>query len=223
MYEIGRIALALACDAGIEDLTAVPLSEEKCRMLSALLDSGFAPKASSIGRLFDGVCAFLLHRSETDYEGEGAALVEALSPYETPELADAPLSVLSYPLQFYLSGPEQMRVFDTRPLIRAVLEDLERGTDKGRIALRFMATLCCMALDQCAALNPGKLPVVLSGGVFQNRFLLSGITTLLTENGFEVFTHRQVSASDEGLCLGQLAIAQKKRSMDHVFSNANED
>ena len=223
VYEIGRIALALACDAGIEDLTAVPLSEEKCRMLSALLDSGFAPKASSIGRLFDGVCAFLLHRSETDYEGEGAALVEALSPYETPELADAPLSVLSYPLQFYLSGPEQMRVFDTRPLIRAVLEDLERGTDKGRIALRFMATLCCMALDQCAALNPGKLPVVLSGGVFQNRFLLSGITTLLTENGFEVFTHRQVSASDEGLCLGQLAIAQKKRSMDHVFSNANED
>ena len=223
VHEIGRIALALACDAGIEDLAAVPLSGEKCRMLSALLDSGFAPKASSIGRLFDGVCAFLLHRSETDYEGEGAALVEALSPYETPELADAPLSVLSYPLQFYLSGPEQMRVFDTRPLIRAVLEDLERGTDKGRIALRFMATLCCMALDQCAALNPGKLPVVLSGGVFQNRFLLSGITTLLTENGFEVFTHRQVSASDEGLCLGQLAIAQKKRSMDHVFSNANED
>ena len=127
VHAIGRIALALACDAGIEDLAAVPLSGEKCRMLSALLDSGFAPKASSIGRLFDGVCTFLLHRSETDYEGEGAALVESLSPYETPELAEAPLIFLSYPLQFYLSGPEQMRVFDTRPLIRAVLEDLDRG------------------------------------------------------------------------------------------------
>ena len=223
VYEIGRIALALACDAGVEDTAAVPLPAEKRRMLSALLGSGFAPKASSIGRLFDGMCAFLLHRSDIDYEGEGASLVEALSPYETPDLAGVPLSALSYPLQFYLNGPEQMRVFDTRPLVRSVLEDLEQGTDKGHIALRFLATLCCMALDQCIALNPGKLPVVLSGGVFQNRFLLAGITSLLTENGFEVFTHRQVSASDEGLCLGQIAIAQKKRRMDHVFSNADED
>ena len=80
-----------------------------------------------------------------------------------------------------------------------------------------------MALDQCTALNKKKLPVVLSGGVFQNRFLLTGITSLLEEKGFTVYPHRQVSPNDEGICLGQLAIAQKKRSMNHVFSNANED
>ena len=108
-------------------------------------------------------------------------------------------------------------------MISGILADLDRGTDTGQIALRFMSTLCCMALDQCFALNPEHKPVVLSGGVFQNRFLLSGITGLLEKNGFTVYTHRQVSTNDEGISLGQLAIAQKKRSMNHVFSNANED
>ena len=79
-----------------------------------------------------------------------------------------------------------------------------------RQALRFMASLCCMALEQSLSLNPEKHPVVLSGGVFQNRFLLSGVTRLLEENGFSVYTHRQAAANDEGLSLGQLAIAQKK-------------
>ena len=76
--EIGRIALALAKDAGLDNLSCVPLPEEKCRMLSALIDMSPSslPAASSIGRLFDGVCALILGRSEIDYEGEGAALVE---------------------------------------------------------------------------------------------------------------------------------------------------
>lgn len=219
--EIGRIALALVCDAGMEDLSAVPLPAEKCGVLRALLTPEFSPSASSVGRLFDGVCALLLQRSDVSYEGEGAALVEALSPVETPE-ADA-LSDLSYSRRFYLTEDTGIRVFDTRPMTAEILGDLNQDKNQGGIALRFMATLCCVALDQCTALNSRKLPVVLSGGVFQNRFLLSGITALLEENGFTVYTHRQVSPSDEGLCLGQLAIAQKKRSMNHVFSNANED
>lgn len=220
--EIGRIALSLVLDAAGSTRTArVPLSEEKCRSLDILLSAGTAPSASSIGRLFDGVCALILGRAEADHEGEGAALVEALSPEETSDTLTVSLEELSYPVRFYIR--DGLRIFDTRPLITGILDDLEQGTDAGQIALRFMSTLCCMALDQCLALNPERKPVVLSGGVFQNRFLLSGITGLLEKNGFDMYTHRQVSTNDEGISLGQLAIAQKKRSMNHVFSNANED
>lgn len=246
--EIGRIALSLVLDAAGSTRTArafpdrkpsarlsagispaasrrvlarVPLPEEKCRSLEILLSAGTAPSASSIGRLFDGVCALLLGRAETDYDGEGAALVESLSPAETPDDLSVPPEALSYPVRFYIR--DEIRIFDTRPVISGILADLDCGTDTGQIALRFMSTLCCMALDQCFALNPERKPVVLSGGVFQNRFLLSGITGLLEKNGFTVYTHRQVSTNDEGISLGQLAIAQKKRSMNHVFSNANED
>ena len=86
-----------------------------------------------------------------------------------------------------------------------------------------MATLACMALNQCKVLNTDRLPVVLSGGVFQNRFLLHSVTGLLEENGFNVYTHQRVSANDEGISLGQLAIARKKRSMNHVSCNAHEN
>lgn len=220
--EIGRIALSLVLDAaGSTRAACVPLSDEKCRSLEILLSAGTVPSASSIGRLFDGVCALILSRAEADHEGEGAALVEALSPEETADTLTVSPEELSYPVRFYIR--DGLRIFDTRPVIVGILDDLEQGTDAGQIALRFMSTLCCMALDQCLALNQERKPVILSGGVFQNRFLLSGITGLLEKNGFTVYTHRQVSTNDEGISLGQLAIAQKKRSMNHVFSNANED
>lgn len=204
-------------------------------MLSTLLSSTSrsVPAASSIGRLFDGVCSLILKRSAADYEGEGAALVEALSPAETPEqLTDAMsqktgtdtaglLRELSYPVEFY--EEKGLRIFDTRPMIRALLEDLDSSKNRNTSALRFMAALVCMAADQCRTLNSEKLPVVLSGGVFQNRFLLHGITSLLEEDGFTVYTHHRVSTNDEGVCLGQLAIACKKRSMNHVFGNAYEN
>ena len=221
--EIGRIALALVQDAAPARMEAVPLPAPARQRFSRLLCSApqLCPAASSIGRLFDGVCALLTGRAVTDYEGEGAALLEALSPVETPEALGVPCASLAYPLTFY--PQKAVRVFDTRPLIAAILDDLAAGQDSGRIALRFLATLCCLALDQCQTLNPDRLPVVLSGGVFQNRFLLAGVTALLEQNGFSVYTHHRVSTNDEGLCLGQLAIARKKRSMNHVPSNAYAD
>lgn len=223
--EIGRIALSLMQDAKVTDHTLIPLPEQKCEMLTRLLAVGHSPSASSIGRLFDGVCALLLGRGEVDYEGEGAALTEALSPFETPEEAGPDtvrfLKGLSYPLSFYEEG--SLRIFDTRPVITGIAEDIRRRTDRGRTALRFMATLTCMALEQCTVLNPKRLPVVLSGGVFQNRFLLHGVVCLLEDAGFTVYTHHRVSANDEGVSLGQLAVARKKRSMNHVPGNANEN
>ena len=219
--EIGRIALALAKDAGLDNLSCVPLPEEKCRMLSALIDMSPSslPAASSIGRLFDGVCALILGRSEVDYEGEGAALVEALSPAETPEQASASLQDLAWPVTFY--EEDGVRLFDPRPMIRSIAGDpgSPRETEhNGILALRFMATLVCMAADQCMALNPDRLPVVLSGGVFQNRFLLHGITSLLESNGFSVYTHHQVSTNDEGVALGQLAIARHRQKLSGAGS-----
>ena len=182
-------------------------------MLSGLMGASpqSVPAASSIGRLFDGVCALILERSEVDYEGEGAALVETLSPAETPGQlsAGSSLQTLAWPVTFY--EQDGVRIFDTRPMIRSLTDDLDHHKDRHLLALRFMATLVCMAADQCMALNPGRLPVVLSGGVFQNRFLLHGITSLLEQNGFTVYTHHRVSANDEGIALGQLAIASHRR------------
>jgi hydrogenase maturation protein HypF len=49
--------------------------------------------------------------------------------------------------------------------------------------------------------------IVLSGGVFQNRYLTERTAAMLEQLGFVVHTHRQVPLNDGGIALGQVVIA----------------
>ena len=200
--QIGRTGLALAWDAGLSagTLDALPLLRALPgrAALQTMLEKGIAcPGASSIGRLFDGVYALLTGRVDAGYDGQAPALLEALACEEVPGRA--------YPVAFYQDSG--LRRFDTRPLTAALCADIAAGVPPAAIARGFMDALARMALEQCRALDPDKLPVVLSGGVFLNQYLLREVVRLLEEDGFAVYPHRRVSASDEGLALGQLAIA----------------
>ena len=222
--EIGRIALSLfkeACSGSPMDsamLKYIPLPESKIQMLEQLLDSGIAcPGASSMGRLFDGVCALITGTHTISYDGEGPATLEALLQTSNRKLPQNS----SYPLAFYMEN--NIRRFDWRPMIRAIIRDLDMHISPHMITWRFMSTLCHLALNQCQALNPEKYPVVLSGGVFFNQFLLSKITDLLTRSGFRVYVQQRTSPGDEGLALGQLAIAAAQRRNQYVSCHTNEN
>ena len=211
--EIGRIALSLLWDAGLAPENA-PLSPAKRTALTAMLEKGIAcPAASSVGRLFDGVYSLLTGTPSVSYEGEGAVLLEAML---RPDVPGTP-----YPLAFY--EEDGVRRFDFRPMLRALVRDRDAGLPLAAIARSFHETLCDLALAQYRALNPDRLPVALSGGVFLNQALLDGITDRLTAAGYSVLTHRRVSPGDEGLCLGQLAIAAWKRRKNHVFGSSTEN
>lgn len=213
IHEIGRIALSLLWDAGLAPENA-PLSPAKRTALTAMLEKGIAcPAASSVGRLFDGVYSLLTGTPSVSYEGEGAVLLEAML---RPDVPGTP-----YPLAFY--EEDGVRRFDFRPMLRALVRDRDAGVPLAAIARSFHETLCDLALTQCRALNPDRLPVALSGGVFLNQTLLDGITDRLTAAGYSVLTHRRVSPGDEGLCLGQLAIAAWKRRNNHVFGSSIEN
>lgn len=213
IHEIGRIALSLLWDAGLAPENA-PLSPAKRTALTAMLEKGIAcPAASSVGRLFDGVYSLLTGTPSISYEGEGAVLLEAML---RPDVPGTP-----YPLAFY--EEDGVRRFDFRPMLRALVRDRDAGVPLAAIARSFHETLCDLALTQCRALNPDRLPVALSGGVFLNQTLLDGITDRLTAAGYSVLTHRRVSPGDEGLCLGQLAIAAWKRRNNHVFGSSIEN
>lgn len=193
--EIGRTALSLALDAGCPDFAPDFARREG---VTALLHSGLrCPASSGMGRLFDGVYSLLTGTVKAGYDGQAPALLEALAEGAVPEEVYVPA--------FYEENG--VRFFDTRPLIQALWQRKAAGADAAGLAAGFQQALCRMALDQCRVLNPDKLPVVLSGGVFLNRALLEGVTTLLEGAGYTVYTHRRVSPSDEGLALGQLAIA----------------
>jgi hydrogenase maturation factor HypF (carbamoyltransferase family) len=105
--------------------------------------------------------------------------------------------------------PQSPLVVDTRPLIRALVDELLHNHPASAIAHRFHLTLACIIADICRALSArtGITPIVLSGGVFMNVLLLRETRRRLADAGLQVFSHHQVPPNDGGLSLGQLAVA----------------
>ena len=207
--QIGRIGLALALEAGAPPAVRAALLPRlpRAAALEAMLQKGVhCPRASSVGRLFDGVYALLTGRIDAGYDGQAPALLEALAAPGAPGR--------DYPLAWQQENG--LRRFDFRPLVAALCADRAAGRPAADLARGFLDALCRMARDQCRVLNAEGLPVVLSGGVFLNQYLLHGVTRLLEADGFPVYTHRRVSPSDEGLALGQLAIAAMLPNGDRV-------
>lgn len=79
----------------------------------------------------------------------------------------------------------------------------------GLISARFHNTICESLVEVAreARDEHGISRVVLSGGVFQNRYVLARSEERLAAAGFEVFAHENVPSNDGGIALGQLAVA----------------
>jgi len=152
---------------------------------------------SSCGRLFDAVSSMVGLRQEVTFEGQAAIELEML--------ADPSVECV-YPYEITRDEPEQL---DMRPMIEAIVRDLERGSTTNEISAAFHNTLAAMIVDVCCRTrgtgNLGR--VCLSGGTFQNVFLLRRTVRGLRQSGFEVFLHAKVPPNDGGIALGQAVIA----------------
>ena len=97
-------------------------------------------------------------------------------------------------------------------MIRAMVSDRDRGLETGRIAARFMNSLIDMGCAMCekAAQETGIKDIVLSGGSFQNMYIMERLPTRLEQLGLKAWHHSRVSPNDEGIALGQLMIAQAR-------------
>ena len=60
------------------------------------------------------------------------------------------------------------------------------------------------------AASRGIDTVALSGGVFQNRFLLRRLSEVLMSDGLRVIVNREVPTNDGGVSLGQAIIASER-------------
>ncbi len=152
------------------------------------------PPCSSAGRLFDAAAAALgLYPQRISHEAQAAMALEALArPFF---LDESP----------YPAGGES--VLEWAPLWQALLADLVRGEERGRIAARFHLGVAEALAQAVARFGQAGQSVALSGGVMQNRVLLAALRKGLTRRGFVPLVHRQVPANDGGLSLGQGIIA----------------
>lgn len=102
-------------------------------------------------------------------------------------------------------NPDTKWILDWRPMMSTMLDDLRRGNHPELVAARFHVGLAegVVRVAQAAGLPR----VVLTGGCFQNRLLLSLVRQRLEAAGFTVYCHSLVPPNDGGLSLGQAVIA----------------
>jgi hydrogenase maturation protein HypF len=173
--------------------------------MSAMLGRRFnVVWSSGVGRFFDAVAALIIPLIEATFEGEAAMRLEALADPAVEESYDLPLMHFDA----LPAGDATIPRGDWRPMIAAIMMDLERNTPPSVIAARFHNTLVNWAV-RCTERQP-EIPVVLSGGCFQNRQLTDGVASKLRSMGRECFTPGLIPAGDSGLAAGQLAVAMAR-------------
>ena len=143
---------------------------------------------TSVGRLFDAVACITGLARQNRFEGQAAMLLEnEIGGLRTEE---------AYPL----AGG------DWGPLIQAVVADTRSGVAVPHIAARFHNALVAWIVVVASQVKLKQ--VVLSGGVFQNRYLTERAAAVLESRGFVVFTHHRVPPNDGGIALGQVVMAR---------------
>ncbi len=154
-------------------------------------------ETSACGRLFDAVSAIAGLRDEVNFEAQAAIELEMSAVAGVDS---------SYPFEIAAGEPWQI---DMRPAIEAIVRDVEARRPIGWIAAAFHNTVAAIVVEVCRRLRTaeGLDRVCLSGGTFQNMYLLERAVSSLRAMGFEVLLHAKVPPNDGGISLGQAVIA----------------
>jgi hydrogenase maturation protein HypF len=203
--EVWRCALALLDQAfdGDPPLDRLPLFAQvdaaEVELVRRMIAAGLnAPLAHGVGRLFDAFGAIALARSRARYEGQVAVEMGGIAAAEAPP----------YPYDIDDAAPAgEILAVDLRPSLRAAVGEILAGAPAAAISSRFHATLVAAGADMVrhAVAGAERLPVVLSGGCFQNPVLVEGLRRRL--RGFPIYSHEAVPPGDGGISLGQIAVA----------------
>jgi len=179
------------------------LVPEERHALMRQLETGLnTPLTSSMGRLFDAVAALTGVRGAIDYDGQAAIELEMQA-----HLYQGPCPARRY--SFGIDQEGGAYVVRVAPVLDAVLHDLSNGALIPLIAASLHEAVAAMTADVCRLISrdTGIRTVALSGGVFQNRWLLESIPPRLTEAGLHVLRHTLLPSNDGCVSLGQAVIA----------------
>lgn len=156
-----------------------------------------SPLISSMGRLFDAVASIIDIKDTVDYEGQAAMELESIIlPTED-----------YYGYRIVKEGSKFC--IDVNRLLEELYRDYVGGIPKGIISGKFHNTVIKFTVEMAKKIRDLRKvsKVVLSGGCFQNRYLLEGLYRELQGEGFKVYIPSKIPINDGGISLGQAAIA----------------
>ncbi len=160
-----------------------------------------SPLASGAGRLFDAISALLGLCDRNTFEGEAAMTLETFTREGIEE---------EYPIEFMRE--KGYTVVNFNPAIIAMIDDISQAAGNNVIATKFHNTVCSAIRSMVRYLsNHYKMTkVALSGGTFQNLYLLNRTVRLLSSDGMQVFINQKVPCNDGGISLGQAYLVRQR-------------
>ncbi|WP_144439358.1 carbamoyltransferase HypF [Geminocystis sp. NIES-3708] len=170
-------------------------SSSELKLFQTILDKKInTPLTSSVGRLFDGVASLLNIIDNITFEGQAAMnlefLVSDFCPHKT--------------YTFQWQHQENIcNYIDWRSIIREIINDYLEKKSLSLIATKFHLTLVEIIKQISQTINTKN--IVLSGGCFQNKFLLENTIQVLKQNHFNPYWSQKIPINDGGLSIGQIA------------------
>jgi len=171
-------------------------SEEKNVMKRQLELQINTPNTSSMGRLFDAAASLIGLRHTINYEAQAAIELEQITE---SSITDA-----------YAFGISD-NIIDFNNIISNILSDINHGIHAAVISTKFHNAIANLILVLCKQIEKENNlhHIALSGGVWQNQYLLRKTCQILDKEGFSVLIHHNVPPNDGGISLGQAVIANK--------------
>jgi len=156
------------------------------------------PLTSSAGRLFDAVSALTGICRWSGFHAEAPMRLEAMIDQREHDF---------YPIQIN-------KTISFKPTFERLFEDIRQQKGAATISARFHNTMVWLIGHICEIIRDERHlnKVALSGGSFQNKYLLEKTEQLLESKGFETYSPLQLPANDGGIAVGQLAVAAKRRN-----------
>lgn len=148
---------------------------------------------SSAGRLFDAVSALLNICQKSAYEGQAAMMLEFIADKKIKS---------SYSFELI---EKEKSIIDWQPMFEEMFVDLKKELPASEISAKFHNTLVQIIIFLAKRVSQSN--VLLTGGCFQNVFLLERAIERLTEEGFIPHWNKLVPTNDGGISFGQAVFA----------------
>jgi hydrogenase maturation protein HypF len=201
IHDVWKIGLSLLYNRFGRDYPVMDRDADSAGVIEIMEKNVNSPLTCSIGRIFDGVAAILGISRSVSAEAEAAQLLEEAALKGKPP---------EKPYRIPCTEGDTI-VIGTGDLTAYIVSLLERGCRAEDIAAEFHQAIIhtSAAVADRIRTKTGIDAVALSGGVFHNRILLSGMMNILRNKGFRLYIHKAVPCNDGCIALGQVAVAKE--------------
>ncbi|HYE82160.1 MAG TPA: hypothetical protein VEG39_08335 [Clostridia bacterium] len=168
-----------------------------------------------MGRLFDCVSALVMRRTHITYDAQAAIELERAIE---PDVTDF--------YSYSIDEKEEKLEIGYEEILSGILRDVKDEKTASYISAKFHNTVCeatiegvCNIRNRCGINN-----IVLSGGVFENAYLLKNMKRGLKECGFNTYHNMNIPANDGGIAFGQVvAAAQMAKEGNYVSGSSGKN